>query len=163
LRGNTGGDAQTVEFVASYLFDDKPVHLNDMVTRDGTVISSWTDPSVKGNRFGGRKPVYVLTSAQTISGGEGLAYFLQSLHRATIIGEKTAGAATVARPCPLDDWFVMMLPEARPINPITKTNWGGAGVRPDVAVSASAALDEALRRAAQELRSNQAAGGRPSP
>jgi hypothetical protein len=162
LRDNTGGDAHTVDLVASYLFDDKPVHLHDMVTRDGTAMSSWTERSVKGNRFGGRKPIYVLTSAQTISGGESLAYDLQSLHRATIIGEKTAGAANITRPCKLDDWFVMMLPVARAINPVTKTNWEGVGVRPDVAVSASAALEEALRRAAQELRSDHAAGDKSS-
>jgi C-terminal processing protease CtpA/Prc len=103
-----------------------------------------------------------LINAQTISGGEALAYELQGLHRATLIGEKTAGAANITRPCRLDDWFVMMLPVARGINPITKTNWEGVGVRPDVAVSTSAALDEALRRAAQELRSNRAGGGKSS-
>ena len=162
LRDNTGGDAHTVDLVASYLFDDKPVRLRDMVTRDGSVTSAWTEPRVKGKRFGGRKPIYVLISAQTRSGGESLAYSLQGLHRATLIGEKTAGAGNITRPCPLDDWFVMMLPEVRVINPITKTSFEGVGVRPDVAVSASAALDEALRRVAQEVRSNDAAGGKSS-
>ena len=95
--------------------------------------------------------------------GESLAYDLQCLHRATLIGEKTAGAANITRPYKLDDWFVMMVPVARVINPLTKTNWEGVGVRPDVAISASAALDEALRRVAQELRSNRTAGGISSP
>jgi hypothetical protein len=147
LRDNSGGDAHTVDLVASYLFDDKPVHLRDVVVRDGTAGSSWTDPRVKGKRFGGKKPIYALISSQTYSGGESLAYELQSLHRATLIGEKTGGAANITRPSKLDDWFVMMVPVARVVNPITKTNWEGVGVRPDVAVSASAALDEALRRA----------------
>jgi retinol-binding protein 3 len=157
LRDNGGGDAHTVDLVASYLFGDNPVHLRDVVVRDGVAGSSWTDPNVKGKRFGGTKPIYVLINAETGSGAESLAYDLQSLHRATLIGEKTVGAANMGRPYKLDDWFVLMLPVARPINPVTKTNWEGVGVRPDVAASASAALDEALRRAEQDLRSSDAA------
>ena len=67
----------------------------DMVERDGTTTSTWTDPNVPGRRFGGHKPVYVLTSAATVSGGEALAYELKALRRATLIGETTVGAAKV--------------------------------------------------------------------
>lgn len=162
LRGNHGGNAQTVVLVASYLFDDKPVHLEDLVFRDGERNSLRTNPEVKGRRFGGKKPLYILTSAQTISGGEALAYDLQSLHRATLIGEKTAGAAHPTQQRALDSWFVMFVPDTRSVNPITKTSWEGVGVRPDVAVSADAALDEALRRARQALTSDHAAGEKSS-
>jgi C-terminal processing protease CtpA/Prc len=51
---------------------------------------------VPGSRFGANKPVYILTSHQTISGGEELAYDFQSLRRAKVIGEATAGAANPA-------------------------------------------------------------------
>jgi CubicO group peptidase (beta-lactamase class C family) len=151
LRENHGGDPETVALVASYLFDDKPVHINDMVMRDGTRFPSWTNPNVSGSRFGGRKPVYVLTSAKTISGGEELAYDLQSLRRAKLIGEKTVGAANPAASHTLDDWFHIAVPGAHPINPITKTNWEGVGVHPDIATNADAALDEALRRVALDI------------
>ncbi|HUM11940.1 MAG TPA: S41 family peptidase [Myxococcaceae bacterium] len=151
LRANHGGDPSTVTLVASYLFDDQPVHLNDVIERDGTTRTFWTQPSVAGKRFGGKKPVYVLTSAETFSGGEGLAYDLQSLHRATLIGETTGGGANLTRGHTLDDWFVIGVPYARAVNPVTKTNWEGVGVRPDVATKATAALDEALRRAALDI------------
>lgn len=151
LRANHGGDPSTVALVASYLFDDQPVHLNDMVERDGTTQTFWTEPTVAGKRFGGKKPVYVLTSGETFSGGEELAYDLQSLRRATLIGETTGGGANPAAPHSLDDWFKIAVPSARPINPVTKTNWEGVGVQPDVATRATAALDEALRRAALDL------------
>lgn len=157
LRDNTGGNPQTVDLVASYLFDDKPVRLRDLIERDGSVSSAWTESRVKGSRFGGRKPIYVLTSANTMSAGESLAYSLQHLHRATVIGETTAGAANITQPRQLDDWFALMLPVVRVIDPVTKTSWEGVGVRPDVAVSASAAPDEALRRAERDLRSGSAA------
>jgi ribosomal protein S12 methylthiotransferase accessory factor YcaO len=39
------------------------------------------------------------------------------------------------------------VPFARAINPISKTNWEGTGVEPDVKVAVADALAEALRRA----------------
>jgi hypothetical protein len=44
------------------------------------------------------------------------------------------------------------VPWGRPINPVTKTNWEGTGVVPDVKVSALEALAEAHRRALTELK-----------
>jgi hypothetical protein len=161
LRGNHGGSPETVALVASYLFDAKPVHLNDMYRRDdGSTLQSWTLKDVQGKRFGGRKPIYVLTSHETISGGEELAYDLQSLHRATIIGDITAGAANPASPRGIDGWWAIRVPNGRPINPVTKTNWEGVGVKPDVAVAGDAALDEALRRAGRDLAARKRSGGR---
>ncbi|HET6980827.1 MAG TPA: S41 family peptidase, partial [Myxococcaceae bacterium] len=87
----------------------------------------------------------------TFSGGEELAYDLQSLRRATLIGETTGGGANLTGGHTLDDWFVIAVPWARAVNPVTKSNWEGVGVRPDVATKATAALDEALRRAALDL------------
>ena len=121
-----------------------------------------TQPNVPGKRFGGHKPVFVLTSSTTISGGEELAYDLQSLGRATLIGEKTAGAANPTGGHTLDDWFVALVPGAHPVNPVTRKNWEGVGVKPEVAVKADAALDEALRRAALAIHGgNNPPGSKP--
>jgi hypothetical protein len=148
LRENGGGDPDTVALVASYVFDEEPVHLNDMYSRETNSVSeSWTLRDLKGARFGGRKPVYVLTSKHTFSGGEEFAYDLQSLRRAKVVGDTTGGGAHPVRPRPLDEWFTIGVPWGRPINPITKTNWEGVGVVPDIKVSSDAALDEAYRRA----------------
>ena len=150
LRENGGGDPHTEALVASFLFDDKPVHLLDFVARDGTSKALWTTPDA-GKRFGGSKPIYVLTSSETASGAEALAYDLQTHKRATLIGETTAGAANPAGGHTLDDWFVLSVPGARPVNPITKTNWEGVGVKPDIVTKADAAFDEALRRIKRDL------------
>jgi C-terminal processing protease CtpA/Prc len=48
-------------------------------------------------RFGPLKPVYVLTSSATFSGGEQVSYGFQQLARATIIGERTKAAPTPAK------------------------------------------------------------------
>lgn len=152
LRHNHGGDPETVAVVASYLFDTQPVHLGDIVVPErGTTVQFWTWRNVRGTRFGGKKPVYILTSRETFSGGEGLAYDLQALKRALVIGETTGGGAHPAILFDLDDWYHVAVPNGRSVNPITKTDWEGIGVVPDVPVAADAALDEAVRRATNDL------------
>jgi hypothetical protein len=159
LRQNGGGDPDTVVVVASYLFDDKPVHIHDIFWRDtGETSQFWTHAKVPGKRFGAKKPIYVLTSNRTFSGGEALAYDLQSLRRAVIVGETTGGGAQPAQPYPLNDGFVISVPCGRPINPVTKTNWEGTGVVPDVKVPAPDALTEAHRRALAELKRRREGG-----
>jgi len=140
LRANGGGTPAMVALLSSYLFD-RPTHLNDLWTRrTGTTQEFWTRDSVPGRRFGGEKPVYLLTSAGTFSGAEEFAYDLKALKRATIVGEITGGGAHPVRGRPIDEHFVIDVPFARAINPITHTNWEGVGVEPDVRVPASEAL-----------------------
>ena len=152
LRNNHGGQPDTVALIASYLFDDKPVHLNDIYWPDpGSTQQFWTKREVSGPRFGTTKPVYILTSKETISAGEELAYDLQTLRRARIVGETTAGGANPAAFHDLDDWFRISVPAARPINPVTKTSWEGVGVVPDVVATADAALEKARLLAVEEV------------
>jgi C-terminal processing protease CtpA/Prc len=144
LRKNGGGEPAMVSLISSYLFGDEPVHLNDLQWREGNRTEQfWTTPSVPGMRFGASKPVYVLTSSRSFSAAEEFAYNLQVRKRATIIGETTGGGAHEGREKRINDHFEMYVPTARAINPVTRTNWEGAGVKPDVAVSA----DEALKTA----------------
>jgi len=162
LRNNGGGSPETVALIASYLFDRTPVHLNDMFSRDtGSVTQSWTMRDLRGTRFGGQKPVYVLTSKRTFSGGEEFAYDLQALHRAKIVGETTGGGAHPVAPHQLDGRFTILVPSGRPINPVTRTNWEGVGVVPDIAVTAESALDEAHRRAIDDVASRSHRPARP--
>jgi retinol-binding protein 3 len=145
LRENDGGKPDMVALIASYLFDRR-THLGDLWDRyaDST-HHYWTLDSVAGRRFGGAKPVYVFTSAHTFSAAEEFAYDLQALKRVTIVGEATGGGAHPASEGRLGDHFAINVPWGNSINPITGTNWEGVGVVPDVKVSASDALDAALR------------------
>jgi C-terminal processing protease CtpA/Prc len=95
-----------------------------------------------------KQPVYVLTARRTFSGAEEFSYNLQNLKRATIVGETTGGGAHPVRGEKLDERFSIGVPDARAINPITKTNWEGTGVEPDVKVPAAEALTKALELAA---------------
>jgi hypothetical protein len=90
--------------------------------------------------------VYVLTSKNTFSGGEEFAYEVQALKRGKIVGEVTGGGANPTGPVDLGHGIVAMIPFGRAENPITKTNWEGRGVQPDVSVPAEDALKTALQR-----------------
>lgn len=141
LRRNGGGDPAMVALISSYLFDGEPVHLNDLYFRpDNSTRQWWTLPHVPGKRFGGKKEVFVLTSKRTFSAAEEFTYNLQNLKRATIVGETTGGGAHPGGPARINDHFSIWVPTGRAINPISKTNWEGAGVKPDVDVPADQAL-----------------------
>ena len=151
LRNNRGGWPDTVALFLSYVFD-KPTHINSMYFRDtGKTEESWTRSDVKGKRFGGKKPVFVVTSNRTFSGGEEFTYDLQTQRRATIVGETTGGGAHPVAGHDLGGGFGVRVPGGRPINPITKSDWEGTGVVPDIAVAADAALDKAHELAVAEL------------
>lgn len=141
LRENGGGDPAMVQLICSYLFDGK-VHLNDLYWRAGNKTDEfWTRETVAGKRY--KNEVYVLTSNRTFSGGEEFTYNLKNLKRATIVGETTGGGANPGRTVRLNAHFRAFVPIGRAISPITKTNWEGTGVTPDVAVSKDLALKTA--------------------
>ena len=144
LRDNGGGSPAMVAYVCSYLFS-KRTHLNDLWTRRSNHTEEFWTRDVPGQRFGGTKPVYVLTSRNTFSGAEEFTYNLKNLKRATIVGETTGGGAHPVQGQRIDPHFMIGVPFAKAINPISKTNWEGTGVEPDVKVPAAAALDTALK------------------
>ncbi len=154
LRENGGGDPAMIALICSYLFD-QPTHLNDIWNRKANFTTQWwTLPYIPGKRLP-NIPVYVLTSSRTFSGAEEFSYDLQSLKRATIVGEVTGGGAHPVSAQRIDDRFFIVVPIAKAINPVTKTNWEGTGVKPDIAVAASDALATAQKLASEKLMSQQ--------
>jgi len=150
LRENGGGDPSMVAMISSYLFD-KPTHLNDLYNRkENSTTQYWTLPYVPGATLAD-KPALVLTSKSTFSGAEEFTYNLKNLKRATIVGETTGGGAHPVAPHRIDDHFMIGVPFARAVNPITKTNWEGTGVEPDVPVKAADALEKAEELAASKI------------
>ena len=152
LRHNGGGDPAMVALISTYLFDD-PVHLNDIYWRpDDSTRQWWTMQHVPGKRFGREKPVYVLTSKRTFSAAEEFTYNLKNLKRAVIVGEVTGGGAHPGGGYPINPHFGIGVPSGRAINPISKTNWEGIGVTPDIEVPADHALKTAYVEALKKLQ-----------
>jgi hypothetical protein len=151
LRDNRGGSADMVALLATYLFDH-PTHLNDFYDRGAnSTEQSWTLPPVPGNKLSD-KPAYVLTSATSFSAAEGFSYDLKMLKRATLVGETTSGRSHMGMAHRIDDHFIIRIPGLRAINPISKTNWEGTGVEPDVKVKAADALATAEKLAQSKLQ-----------
>ena len=151
LRLNGGGDPAGVQLICSYLFNETPVHLNDLYYRPTDVTNEyWTLRKIDGKRMPD-VPVYVLTSKFTFSGAEEFAYNLKNLKRATIVGETTGGGAHPGGVMPINEGFAIFVPRGRAINPITKTNWEVVGVAPDVSVKSELALEQAQILALQKL------------
>jgi len=148
LRQNGGGSPWTVSFIMSYFLDNGPVHILDMVDRSGNIKESFStfaasDLPADTTRFGGTKPLFVLTTENTISGGEEMAYDFQAFKRSqAVIGEGNSATAGAANPvmnvrqiCEEifgKGWWVAAVPSVRPVHAVTGTNWEGVGVLSDV-------------------------------
>ncbi len=150
VRNLVGGSPPSVAFVCSYFFEG-PVHLISTSERESVVAAqSWTLPFVPGPRFGAAKPIVVLTSGTTFSGGEELAFDLQQHGRALVVGERTGGGAHPREGFPVHPHLELTIPVARSFHPVTETDWEGTGVVPDIEAAAADAFDvglaELLRR-----------------
>jgi len=151
LRDNPGGYSNMVALIATYLFD-RPAHLNDFYDRsENTTEESWTLAPVPGNKLAD-KPAFVLTSHMTFSAAEAFGYDLKMLKRATLVGETTSGRGHMAMARRIDDDFMIRVPHIKVVNPISKTNWDGTGVEPDVKVKAADALATAEKLAESKLQ-----------
>jgi hypothetical protein len=155
LRKNGGGSPAMIQLITSYLYDSEPVHLNNFYYRPtDSNTQTWTLPYVSGKRMP-NVDVYVLTSKSTFSAAEEFTYNLKNLHRATIIGEVTGGGANPGGDEIATDRFTIFVPFGRAINPITKTNWEGTGVQPDIEVPADDALFTAQMKALGKLATKE--------
>ncbi len=150
LRQNRGGSPAMIRHITSYFFQAR-THLNSMIDRGGSVVAEFWTGDVPGAKFRADLPIYVLTSSYSFSGAEEFAYNLKNLKRATIVGETTGGGAHPVRPHRIDDRFVVNVPFQRAMNHITRTNWEGVGIEPDVKVAAEAALWKSLDLARKAL------------
>jgi hypothetical protein len=147
LRESHGGDPVMVVLAASWFFDGRPRHWNDIIRRfNGTTTQFWTAAWLPGPRYVD-KPIYILTAQRTFSAPESFAYELQQTRRAKIVGEATGGGAHSGAWFPVDDRFSLFIPLSRYVSAVSGGDWEGTGVKPDVVCSAAEALECAHRLA----------------
>jgi hypothetical protein len=149
VRRNGGGSPVTVSYLVSYFIrGGERVHINSFITRNAGTETFRSQDFWSGTTpvsFAG-KPVFVLTSGRTFSGGEEFAYDMQVMKLAKTVGETTGGGANPGGTVRVASGLMMFIPDGRAQNPITKTNWEGVGVVPDVAVPSQNALKVALEQ-----------------
>lgn len=148
LRYNNGGVLEMAQFLMSYLYpagreqEFFDYNYND----DGVQVkrSQWSLAAVPGQRSADI-PVVVLTGSTSFSAAEWMAFSLQRLGRATVIGERTAGGAHPVTRVPIDDRFMLQVPFGEIRDPVDGQDFESVGVSPDLAVPASDALLVAQR------------------
>ncbi|WP_372786179.1 S41 family peptidase [Phenylobacterium sp.] len=150
MRRNGGGSPEAVAYLCSFLFDPaQPTHLNDLIYRNrGTETfrtQTFFTVAVPSHYLG--KPVILITSPHTFSGGEEFTNDLKVLKRARVVGETTGGGANPGGVQPVGAGLLLFVPGGRAENPITKTSWEGVGVIPDVPTAPQAAFAAAYRAA----------------
>ena len=140
LRKCLGGYPGMISLISSYLISEESVQLGSIYWQDdGTTQQYWTLPYVPGQRLDD-KPLYILVSKETFSGAEGFAYDMQARKRGIIIGEQTDGGAHPGSSYRLNEHFEAFIPIGYLTHPITKQNWEGLGITPDVLTSSEQAL-----------------------
>lgn len=167
IRGHRGGGPAEMDVIFSYLFARETL-LVGMDTRadaereggnplaDGNPnMRSLSAPEGIARRMHYALPgpdtplrtarIYLLTSHRSGSAAEHFALALKRTHRATLIGEPTAGANHFGRMVDFGG-YAAFVPVGRTFDPDNDWDWEGVGVPPDVAIPADQALDEALRR-----------------
>jgi hypothetical protein len=151
LRRNPGGFVNLEIFLASYFYGVDPVELLSRYHREGdATVREWTLREVPGKRLQ-HVDLYILTSRETGSAGEGFSFILQQRQRAKIIGEQTSGAGYGNKEFPIGDGFVFYISTFRQFDPRTGRGWQEAGVKPDIAVPGERALSVAHFEAVKNL------------
>lgn len=159
LRDCAGGSPTMVGYILGHFFPEGANVYNTFHSRRGDQDESPPEEPASGRRLD--TPIFVLTSGRTGSACESLAYSLQSASRATIVGEPSAGGANPGGLLPVGDDLAVFVSFATPENPITHTNWEGAGVQPNVAAPVADALTRARElalTAALRAPADEAAG-----
>ncbi|XP_044034688.1 retinol-binding protein 3 isoform X1 [Siniperca chuatsi] len=148
LRYTGSGDISGIPYIVSYFTEaEPPIHIDSIYDRpSNTTTKLFSMSTLLGDRYGITKPLIILTSKNTKGIAEDVAYCLQNLKRATIVGEKTAGGSVKVDKIKVGDTdFYITVPTAKSINPITGSTWEVTGVTPDVEVNAEDALATAIK------------------
>lgn len=133
LRNNFGGNSEMSGEILSYFFPAK-TYTGKTYNR---IENKWSDSYIENKKeiTTGLKlgmPIYILISNRTFSAAESFAYTLQSMKKAVIIGNASRGGAHATRSFSLGNGFVAFIPYSRGENVVTKTDWEGVGVIPDI-------------------------------
>ena len=149
LRENGGGEPEMVLFLASYFLEAGILWNTIVWPYKKTTEEFWILEKVTGKKMID-KDMYVLISKNTFSGGEDFAYGMKCLKRATLIGETTRGGAHPTDGFSILDLMVLNIPKGQAINPISKANWEGVGVKPDIYIDAELAFNKAYELALEK-------------
>ena len=146
LRDCVGGSPTLANYILSHFFAEKTLLWSIHERGEKEVYENSSIPGLGSSKFKSNYPLFLLIGSDTGSAAEFFSYTLKHFGKAKTVGETSARAAHLVSAVKINQYFVGRFSVARPVNPITKENWEGVGVRPDVA----SALDKSLEVAHAE-------------
>lgn len=141
IRGNGGGSHDAVRYALSHFLPSNRL-LMTFYEAGKDPEQSHTLSNLPAGRMIG-KPLYVLMDGSTASAAEDFAYSVQQFKIGRLIGEATAGGANNNRYVPIPPGFLLSVSFGRPVHSVSKANWEGTGVAPDIQTTSTSALDRA--------------------
>lgn len=152
LRDNGGGGGSGADqLLMSYFFGDERVPFSGVYYRETDRIhESWSNHDTKCKKLP-NIDLYILTNSNTFSAAEFIAYSLQVLNRAVIIGEVTKGGAHPVDVLIVKGDILTQVSIGNSINPITNSNWEETGVIPEVTSPSDSALTVAYKMALKKI------------
>lgn len=147
LQNNGGGNPKTVNYLCSYFLESNLL-INTLYFRQGN-----RKEEVITHEINGKKridvPLFIITGPKAFSGAEEFSYNMQTQKRATLVGETTGGAANPGDVFKVNSDLEIFIPTGTGTNPVTKTNWEGIGVIPEIKTSAENAYSKTVELASQ--------------
>lgn len=148
LRQNGGGSPGMVGYLVSAFTAKDAAIYNQFQQRQGTFSEAPAQFYAKPRPD---VPLYLLISGRSASAAEGFSYTLPAAKRATVLGEASAGAANPGGFFPAGEQFQVFVSTGSPVNPITRSNWEGTGVQPDIKVTPEQAMQMGQQQALKQL------------
>lgn len=131
LREASEGSMEFAQYLMSHFIEPRALLCEMMYQRQEKQHDMWSISDIGHENFKRGYPIFILTSSFVTSAAEFFSYTLQHLNKAVIVGEQTMGVASWSQEIRVNDWLMIKLPVAIPVNPITKSNWENEGVIPD--------------------------------
>jgi hypothetical protein len=139
IRGNGGGAAEPVQYVASHFLDPGQ---KMMTFRQGPdQVEENRSQKIAAGKIAG-KPLFVLIGPGSASASEEFASHIKHFRLGTLIGQTTAGAGNTNDLYPVAHGFVVSISTGTAEHAVSGKGWEGEGIAPDRKVELSQALDE---------------------
>ncbi len=151
VRESRGGSAGLANFLISHFTAPNLLSLAVFDPATGDTTLRRTLPEVPGPRRLD-VPLFVLIDKGSRSAAEDVPFVLRNLGRATLVGERTAGAGRNNRFFPMGEGMSISISVTRVWDPCTGAEWERTGIAPDIAVPPADALEAALRAARDPAR-----------
>ena len=141
LRKNNGGDDWVAILMMSFIFGERK-HVNTNVFKSER-RKQYTLSQKELKEFCecddipllNHKNIFILIGKNTFSAAELFTYTLQTFQKAMVIGkEKSGGGANGGGDFHVNEHMKLFVPYFYCENPITKDNWEGRGIIPDISI-----------------------------